>query len=262
MSEGKFGAVPAISLEVFGGNSARTSILRARDLGFPAVGIPAARREFEPQILGSSGAKDLGVFLRNNGLSASWVWAGAKARLTFSRSAEEDIARMIEVIELSEKLRAGAAAVQVGQLGTNDSVAATNLREALASLAPLADKSGVTLALASTPGEEKLIDGVLKSFDGGPIGRLLNPGATLFAGYDPVHEIEAARQIAGVRASDSSGEETALAPGEGRVAWRQLLAALAARDYHGYVTVDFAPRGDVSGRAATALALLRRYSIS
>ena len=252
----------ALSLDVFCTLAARSAIDRAREIGCAAVGIPAARKDFSPASLGAGGARDLAVYLAKNGLSASWVSAGEKGRFTVSAALDEDVARAGAVIELAGRLRADAASAKVGPLGAKDSPSASRLREALTALAAAADLAGVRLALEAAPGDEGILDAVTSDFPGAPLGRLLNPASALFSGRDPVDDASSAPAVAAVLASDASAEETALAPGEGRVPWRDFLAALGAREYYGYVTIGFAARGDATARAAKALEFLRRIWIS
>jgi len=262
MSLGQFGPSPALSLEVLGGIPARTVIAQARELGYPAIGISAVRSEFSPAALGVSGARDLAVYLARNNLAVCWVSAGPRGRFSVSQALDEDIARARAVVELAGRLRAGAACVRVGAIGARDSEAAANLGQALRELAAAADGVGVSLALLPSPGEGHLIEGVLSGLVDAPVGRMIDPGAALFAGMDPVDEVALAGKVTAVRASDSSAESADLAPGEGRVPWRDFLAALGVADYHGYVTVEFAGRTDAPGRAAKALSMLRAYTIS
>ena len=240
----------ALSLDVFSSLAARSAIARAREIGFAAVGISAARRDFSPESLGAGGARDLSTYLAKNGLSASWVSSGEKARFTLSATLDEDVARAGAIIELAGRLRADAAAAKVGPLGAKDSPSASRLREALTALAAAAELAGVRLALEAAPGDEGILSAVIADFPGAPIGRLLNPASAIFSGRDPVDDASSAPAVAAVLASDASAEETALAPGEGRVPWRDFLAALGARDYYGCVTIGFAARGDASFFAA------------
>jgi len=262
MSSNLFGPAIALSLEVFGALSGRAAVERVRAVGYGAVGIPAWRRDFAPETLGTSGARDLAAYLGKFSLAVSWLSAGRKGRFTVSSSVEEDVDSLRAVIDLAARLRAPsmpptAVVATVGALGSADSAPATNAREAISALAADADGAGAILALAASEGEDALLDDLLTGFGDAPVGRLVDPGAMLFSGRDPIAAAAASKRIAAVRASDSSAEEVNLAPGEGRVAWREFLAALAVRDYHGYVTVEFAPRGDSNARAAQALGAMR-----
>jgi sugar phosphate isomerase/epimerase len=266
MSMKGFGRAPALSAEVFSTLSGRAAIDRVRQIGYSAIGIPAWRRDFAPDSLGDSGARDLAAYLGKNGLSVSWLSAGRKGRFTVSAALEEDVERIRRICALSMRLRSPympsvAVTATVGPLGAKDSPAANNAREALAAVAVGADASGAVVALAASQGEDALVDELIAGFPDAPLGRWIDPGALLFAGKDPVEAAMTSTRLAAVRASDSTGEETNLAPGEGRVAWRDFLAALGSRDYYGYATVEFAPRGSDTERATRALEVLRRGSV-
>jgi sugar phosphate isomerase/epimerase len=265
MSSSLFGPGIALSIEVFGSFAARAAIERARAVGYSAIGIPAWRRDFAPDTRGTSGARDLAAYLGKFSLAVSWLSAGKKGRFAVSASVDEDVDSLRAVVALAGRLRAPsmppiAITATVGALGSIDSKPTANARDAISMLAAEADAAGATLALGASEGEDALLDEVLSGFADAPVGRLIDPGAILFAGRDPMAAVTASKKIAAVRASDSSGEETNLAPGEGRLAWGEPLAALGARDYHGYVTVEFAPRGDASARAANALNVLRQFA--
>ncbi len=249
----------SLSLEVLGSTSARVAIPRVRELGYEAAGLPAWRRDFDPGALGASGARDLAAFLGKSGLDVSWLSAGARGRFTVSSTVAQDVERVGAMLGLAGRLRAGAAVARIGPLASKESAAAGHAREALAALALQADAAGSTLALCAAPGETALVEEMLAGFPDAPLGILLDPGMLLFAGRDPVDSAAADVRIAAVRASDASAEAADLAPGEGRVPWRDFLATLAARDYHGWATVDFAPRGSDAARAAQAAAVLRRF---
>jgi sugar phosphate isomerase/epimerase len=250
-----------VALEVFGSADARGAILRAREIGYQAVGIPASRRDFSVRRIGESGTRDLAAYLAKNGLQASLVTTGDRGRFTVSSMLGEDVEMVRGVIDFAGRLRAGAVAVRVGQLGNQDSQAAGSFRQAVAFLAAAADRAGIQAAFAGAPGEESLLEAVLSAFPDAPAGRLVSPGEALFSGRDAADDVLEATRISAAIASDCSAEEMNLAPGEGRVGWAEVLAALAARDYHGYLTVSFAPRGDNAARAAKALGVLRGKSL-
>ncbi len=256
MSIGNPSVQIALSLEALGPLPARDAITRAGHAGYCAIAIPALRRDFSPESLGRSGTRDLAAFLGKNNLAVSWLSAGARGRFAVSSMLEEDIAKVLSIIQLSGVLRAACVSVNLGMVGSVDSLPAENVRQALRALADEADRLGVTIALSASSGEIGIVDGLLAGFPDAPLGRLLDPARALFAGSDPVDETLRAGRVVAVRASDSSAEQADLAPGEGRVTWRDLLAALAARDYYGYLTVDFAPGGDCVRRAATARSVL------
>lgn len=252
----------ALALEALGDLPARAAIVRSREIGYQAVGIPAGRKEFAPSTLGESGARDLASFLTKTGLTVSWVRAGQKGRFAVSSTLQEDVERTLSVIDLAKRLRAGCAAAHVGQLGEAKSPAAANLRQALDVLADAADRAAVRLALEPSQGEEAILDEVLVGVADAPLGRLLNPGQSLFAGVNPIDDVMAAGKIVAVAACDSSSDAANLAPGEGRVPWRDFLAALAARDYYECITTTFAPDKNSVMRASRALELLCRYGVS
>lgn len=255
------GAIAALSIEVFGSVPARAAIQRVREIGFSAAGLPAWRRDLAPEAIGKSGARDLAAVLARQGLAASWLSAGRKGRFTASATLDEDVTRIRAMLELAGRVRAGAVVGTVGKVGNADSAAARNVREALAPLAAVADATGVGLALSPAFNEYALIEAISLPFAQARVGMLFDPGEALFAGDNPVDRAIAARNVIAVRASDSSAEEADLAPGEGIVAWREVLAALGSREFYGYTTVDFAPRGDSTERAAKALDLLRRFGL-
>jgi sugar phosphate isomerase/epimerase len=266
MNIGGFGPAAALSAEVLGGLTGRAAIDRVRAIGYGAIGIPVWRRDFAPDSLGDSGSRDLAAYLGKNDLSVSWLSTGHKGRFTVAATVQEDVERIRSVCALSVKLRTPlmpsiAVTATLGPLGSKDSPAAANAREALAAIAADADATGTVVALAASQGEEALVAELIAGFPGAPLGRLLDPGMLLFAGKDPVDAASSSQRVMAVRASDSGAEETNLAPGEGRVPWRDFLAALGSRDYHGYATVEFAPRGNDAERAARALEALRRSSI-
>jgi len=262
MALGAIGPSLALSIEVFGGVPSRTAISLARECGYGAVGLPAWRRDFAPLEIGSSGARDLSSYLARNGLAVSVLSAGSKGRFTVSAAVEEDVFAVRGMLELAGKLGAGAVTARVGEVGSTDSAPATNLREALSALALVADGVGVPLALAPQPRDAASVDSILAEFADAPVGLAFDPAETLFAGADPVDRASSAVKIVAVRGTDASAEEANLAPGEGRVPWRDLLAALGGRDYYGYITVEFARRGDSTSRARAALNVLRQFAVS
>lgn len=254
------GAAPAVSLAVYGAMAPRKAIETAGGTGFRAVGIPACVRDFSPRRLGESGLRDLGAFLSKNGLSVSWLSAGPRGRFTLGATLQEDVDTLLALLAMAASLRAGAVVTAVGPLGAEGSGAAGNAAEALRALAEAADAVGVQLALRSAAGEDDSLGPLLRKLSGAPVGLVFDPGELLFAGRDPVDAAAAYGVISAVRASDSNAEEKDLPPGEGRVPWRDVLAALSVRDYYGHLTVDFAARTQSVEAAAAALSVLRRAS--
>lgn len=266
MSIGGLGPAPALSIEVLADVSGRAAVDRVRAIGYGAVGIPAWRRDFSPDILGDSGARDLSAYLGKNGLSVSWLSLGRKGRFSVSATLDEDVERVRKVCALSVRLRAPlmpsiAVIAAIGPLGSVSSMAAANVREALDALAVEADATGAIISLSAAEGEDALLDTLIAEFPDAPLGRSLDPGPLLFAGKNPVEVAISTARLTAVRASDSGPDQTNLAPGEGRVPWRDFLAALGTRDYYGYATVEFLPRGNDVERAARALEVLRHGGV-
>lgn len=252
----------ALSLEVFSSTPARRALPQVRFVGYSGVGLPAWRKDLHPAALGSSGARDLNAVLARSGLAISWLGCGARGLFTVGASLDEDIDFASWVVRMAGEVRAEAVVARLGEMGEEGSQAAANVAEALGVLTPMADDAGTSLAVAAARGEAKLVSAILAGFPGAPVGVMLDPGKALFEGRDPVGAISAAPGICAVRASDSSADEVDLPPGKGRVAWRDFLAGLGVFDYHGFVTVDFAPRagGPAEAAAASALEFLRKSS--
>ena len=261
MNTGGLGLALALSVDAVGAASSRAAIALVRDLGYSGAALPAWKRDFDPKALGVGGARDLSAFLDKNGLAVSWLSAGPKGRFTAGSAVSEDIDRVSAMLRLAGRLHAAAVTTVLGPIGSTDSKPAQVAREAVAALAVQADAAGTAVALIPSPGEAILVEALLTGFVDAPIGVLLDPGALLFAGKDPVDVVEAAPKVVAVRAADSSPEEVDLAPGEGRVPWRDFLATLMARDYYGFVTVDFASGADSAARAARAANVLRRLMV-
>jgi sugar phosphate isomerase/epimerase len=261
MSAGSLGLSLSLSIDALGASSVRAAIAGVRDLGYSGVALPAWKRDFDPKALGATGARDLAAWLAKNGLAVSWLSAGPRGRFTTPQAVTEDVDRVSSMLHLAGRLRAAAVAAALGPIGAVDSAPAKLAREAVAALAVQADAAGAALAVIASPGETAVIESLLADFADAPVGVLIDPGALLFAGRDPVDAVEAAAKVVAVRACDSSPEAQHLAPGEGRVPWRDFLATLMARDYYGFVTVDFAPSADSAARAAKAAGVLRRFTI-
>jgi len=252
------GLTPAVSLSVYGRMQPRRALGVAAETGFGAVGIPAWRGDLSPRGLGESGRRDLGAFLRRNGLALSWLSAGARGRFTVAGGVQEDVDVLTGILGMAHVLRPGAVTAGLGALGPANSEAESNAREALQVVCEAAEAAGTRLALWSTAGEFEAVERLLESLPGAPAGILFDPGEILFSGRDPVERAASCRDAAAVRASDSDAERKDLAPGEGRVPWRDVLASLSARGYHGFVTVDFAAHPRADRAAARALDVLKR----
>jgi sugar phosphate isomerase/epimerase len=171
---------------------------------------------------------------------------------------DEDVECVLAAVRMSESLRPAVVVATLGQLGSGESTATANAREAIGAVAGAADAAGVRIALNCRQQDIALMESLLADMPGAPFGVVLDPGAALFAGRDPVEAAAVTKDVLAVRASDSTADEADLPPGRGRVPWRDFLAALASRDYDSFVTVAFKRTPDAPAAAAAAFGLLRK----
>ena len=123
--------------------------------------------------------------------------------------------------------------------------------EDLRKLAPAAEAAGVTLGIETTLPAPDVLE-TLRLVDSPAVRCYFDIANAVWLGYDPVAELEAlhaAGTMAQVHVKDIAENPGDRAPGEGRVPYPAVAAALRRSGYDGYLMFETRPTDDPVGAA-------------
>ena len=260
---------PIIGMDIADvGGDTKHVIRQAAELGFGAVQLPAGVGPLTPRNLSRSGRRHLERFVAGFGMRVSALVADAPGlNLTDTKTADQRVARSLEVLDLAVDLNVSLVTSSVGSLTHPDSGAlAPAATEALKYIGEAADARGVHFALRHTRASGAEIAAVLDALACPAIGVCFDPAAMVMTAADPMGSIERYVehvQLVHVRdavmgSSDRAGQHVSM--GDGDVAWLGLLAALDAASYGGVYIVrcqgSSAPLRDLDAARVALLSLL------
>ncbi|MCK6484862.1 MAG: sugar phosphate isomerase/epimerase [Phycisphaerae bacterium] len=222
----------------------RSGIRVARDLGCGVIELGATGGDVSPENLSSTGRRDLARHVRSLGLTLGALGAESpRGGLIDPRHGERVLDQTLRIIELARDVGAGVVTTAVHAPPPDDTGGLDRLREALATLADRADRTGAILSLTPRGATPLWLLNELKRVGCPQLRACLDAGDWLAAGADPV-EVAAtwSDRLGWVLARDATrgapghpGHE--VTPGAGELDPDSLLAGLDGAAYGGPIVL-------------------------
>lgn len=220
------------------GQPVKEAMRSASRLGFGRLELPAAVGAVSPSELSRTGRRELLHFAKGLGLQLSALGGDLGGdRFMDSGRLEQRLARTRAIIELAAELRVPIVTTHLGRV-EQEAIDKGHLREAVAQLAEVTDRTGTLIAFETGGGPPTLLADLLRRLNAPTLGVCYDPASLLVEGHEPIGGVETlADSILIARARDAvagsplnPGREMPL--GAGQIDWPAYLAALDQAGYH------------------------------